>query len=291
MQRLLFPDTLIVPSITACKGGKPDVMSSRAVACILSGVTLLAMFGCVIVPVRLPTQTRDISGGSQRLDFTFLKAGSTSRGEVTKNLGAIDTHADQADFFWGRWESSVWGYGGIVALPPIAGGGGGKRVWGSHNVLIRFDQNGIVTNWVVVDDKKLFPQLDLLDSATVSLPLDLSSPARRNVLLPGGVNDNQKSNPSAELVLSAELLECNQLKILRAKIAKMAPAPEDTPGADARYVWLTIHFLPKHRFQDSFILGVDPPTLLLLRRYIKQTKSASRPKGNDTNETTLGSFK
>jgi len=73
--------------------------------------------GCVIVPVRLSTQTRDTAEEPKKLDFTFLKSGSTTKEEVTKNLAAIDTRVNENGFFWGRWESSNWGYGGFVALP------------------------------------------------------------------------------------------------------------------------------------------------------------------------------
>jgi len=91
---------------------------SHALAFALSWIALLSVSGCVIVPVRLPTQTKDIGGEPKKLDFTFLKSGSTTREEVAKNLAAIDTGVNQNDFFWGRWQSSTWGYGGFVVLPP-----------------------------------------------------------------------------------------------------------------------------------------------------------------------------
>lgn|SRR5258708_131576 len=131
---------------------------SYALALALSCITLLCASGCVIVPVRLSTQTRDTAGEPKKLDFTFLKSGSTTKEEVTKNLAAIDTRVNENDFFWGRWESSNWGYEGFVALPPS--GAGGKREWTTNNLLVAFDQKGVVKSWAVVDDKKLDQQID-----------------------------------------------------------------------------------------------------------------------------------
>ena len=113
---------------------------SHALAFALSWIALLSVSGCVTAPVRVPTQTKDDNGEPKKLDFTFLKSGSTTRGEVTKNLAANDTGVNQNDFFWGRWESSTWGYGGFVALPPHSGAGG-TRVWGSTVSLSRLIRN------------------------------------------------------------------------------------------------------------------------------------------------------
>ncbi|PYV79110.1 MAG: hypothetical protein DMG93_21395, partial [Acidobacteria bacterium] len=124
---------------------RPQIILLHAIACPLAAAFILVSSGCVIVPVRLPTQTKDISGNVQNLDFTFLKAGSTARDEVAKKLTPIDTHTSQADFFWGRWESSKWAVGGFAGLGYGAVAGGG-RVWGARNIFVSIDQNGIVSN-------------------------------------------------------------------------------------------------------------------------------------------------
>jgi len=84
---------------------RPQIIFLQAVACPLAAAFILISSACVIVPVRLPTQTKDISGKVQKLDFTFLKAGSTTRDEVNKNLAPINTQANEPEFFWGRWDS------------------------------------------------------------------------------------------------------------------------------------------------------------------------------------------
>jgi hypothetical protein len=137
-------------------------VSLRGLAYTLVTFSLLAATECLFVPVRLPTQTKGVSGKSQKVDFTFLKLGSTTRDEVDKHLAVIDTGVKQKNLFWGRWESSTWGYGMVgLDVPP-----GGDRYWRIHNLLIQFDPNGVVHRWVVADDKKLGQQIDIFDDDT-----------------------------------------------------------------------------------------------------------------------------
>jgi hypothetical protein len=257
----------------------------RIIPCFGAAAFVLSSSGCVIAPVPLSTKAKDISGNPVRLDLAFLKAGSTTRGEVTKNLGPIDTQVNQANFFWGRWQSSSWGYGGVVAVPD-KGGAGGARVWGVHNLLVEFDQQGVVKSWSVVDDKKLLPQLGLL--AATSPSLDLSSPLHAKVHVPAihEVDDHNPAYAVAELVLSADSFECRDakpsrpnifpsscenLQTPRTNIARIEPAISDDGDGNP---WLTIVFFkalasrPGRRPDKKLRIGVDPPTLLLLRRYV-----------------------
>ena len=105
-------------------------------------IALLVASGCAAVPLRVPTKTRDVSGKPLELDFTFLKSGSTTRDEAIRLLSAIDTHVNQSNLFWGRWDSSKWRNTAVGFVPPD-----GERIWRAHNLLIQFDQNGIVKTW------------------------------------------------------------------------------------------------------------------------------------------------
>src|SRR5882724_1409923 len=77
-----------------------------------SAALLLVLCSCIYlgpsVPVRVSVKTKDISGNVRELDFTFLKAGQTTRQEVARKLAPIDTTTKERGFFWGRWESSSW---------------------------------------------------------------------------------------------------------------------------------------------------------------------------------------
>ena len=251
------------------------------IAIVLCSALVLACSGCFSGAMRLPTRTRDVSGQPQKLDFSFLKAGSTTKEEVTKNLGAIEMHMEQTDIFWGRWERSTWGHGIVVGAPPLAGGAEGKRVWGSHNLLIRFDEQGVVKNWIEVGDKDLYERLDFL---ALGRPLlDLSSPARAKVYM---------SLAAAEVILSADSFEytaeatdeCGKIKTPRANIAKVASGPSRDHSIG---ILVTIYFAEpvctsrkapgsdKTVSHKSLELRVEPSTLLLLRRYFKQTQLKS----------------
>ena len=63
---------------------KRIVTWSRSLAFVLCCMSLWVASGCVIVPVRLPKQTKDVAGKPQALDFAFLKSGSTTKEQVTK---------------------------------------------------------------------------------------------------------------------------------------------------------------------------------------------------------------
>ena len=79
---------------------RSDVKLSARWAVVLVYAAVL-IFGCGVV--RVPTRTADPSGNPQTIDLRFLKAGSTTRAEVSTNLQDINSHVNEHSFFWGRW--------------------------------------------------------------------------------------------------------------------------------------------------------------------------------------------
>ena len=74
------------------------------------------------------------------------------------NTGYKDSH-----LFWGRWAKSQWGYWWMVIA--LSGGGAGagdaNRIWHVHNMLITFDENGVVTGKQLLDDElQLYRELN-----------------------------------------------------------------------------------------------------------------------------------
>ncbi len=126
----------------AFEGTNCETMNVRCpahrIAGILKGALSVALLvvgsGCVYLgpslPVRVPAKTKDISGNVREPDFTFLKAGQTTRQEVAKSLLPIDTTTKQPGFFWDRWESSSWVSAPLLAPYPPLGG----RDWGPQNI-------------------------------------------------------------------------------------------------------------------------------------------------------------
>jgi hypothetical protein len=243
----------------------------------------------VVVPVRVPTQTKDASGKPLQLDLTFLKSGSTTRDNVTKNLTAIDTGINESRLFWGRWDSSKWRSTAVGLVPPE-----GDRIWRAHNLLVQFDPNGIVKNWAIVDDGKLGPQLDVFDYVDSETMLDFSSPVRAEVQIP------YYRDMMADIVLSADFIEysittrsspyVSRLKTARTNILRISPTPGAAyngpvsgmvPFAKPNLIVATVYFAEPavvhygekgHSAKKKLKLGLDPATFLLLRRYISQTK-------------------
>jgi hypothetical protein len=244
-----------------------------------------------MVPVRVPTQTRDASGKLGSIDLTFLKSGSTTREEVTRNLATIDTGVSPPNFFWGRWDSSQWRTTAVGFVPPE-----GERVWRARNLLVEFGPNGVIKGWMVVDDKKLSHQLDLLEPTTNSPVLDLSSPLHAEIRVPFS---GQADAIQAGMVLSHEFFEEDRtspsghffsVKTPRNNLLRIAPTPGATyygptsdyvPFAEPNLLVTTIYLAKpvsvKHGEKErsvgrKLVLGVDPRTFLLLRHYIAQTK-------------------
>jgi hypothetical protein len=247
--------------------------------------------GCVVVPVRVPTQTRDVSGKVHPIDFSFLKSGSTTREEVMRNLTAIDTGVKQANFFWGRWDNSRWRSTAVGFVPPE-----GERIWRARNLLIAFDANGIVNNWIVLNDKQLDEQLDRFAPVETIPPPDLSQPLHVNMRVP---SSGQADTIQAVLVLSTEFFEEQRtspaghsffVKTPRSNLLKIVPTPEapyygpvsdfvpfSAPNLLVTTVYLekpvSVHYGDKkHAVGKKLVLGIDAPTFLLLRRYVREAR-------------------
>ena len=265
--------------------GYPTIAASLAIAALM-----LSTPACVNVPVRVAEQERDVSGKSLSLDLTFLKSGSTTRDELSKKLAVIDTGIEQRNFFWGRWDSSKWRATAIGFVPPE-----GERIWHAQNLLVRFDSNGIVKDWTTVDDKGLTRQLSLLVPQADS-SLDLSSPIQSKMRV------RQRDDIQAGLVLASDsfeewrVTETNHrfsLKTPRTNLLRIEATPEHSYyGPQSGYVPYTrpdlivatiyleksanVHYGEKSSsVGKKLLLGVDPPTFMLLRRYIEETKHKS----------------
>lgn len=133
--------------------------------------------GCFGV-TRMPARSVGADGAKieqKELDLKFIQPGSTQRDEVAHQLAAIDTDCPNPRLFWGRWQESKWGYWWVFGVPCdncMAGNAG--RLWRMKNLLVEFDENGVVTSQDLVEDKLLWQNLH---SHMRSAPaLDLSQP-------------------------------------------------------------------------------------------------------------------
>jgi len=132
----------------------------------------LVLSGCVGV-TRLPTKTNGPTGTTIQkndIDLTFLRDGTTRREEVVNTLSRIDTGYSNSRMFWGRWNESNSGY---WVIGPF--GGDAERNWHVRNLLVSFDENGVMQAKKLTDDGKVVDS-ELLAQLAKAPPLDLSQP-------------------------------------------------------------------------------------------------------------------
>ena len=128
-------------------------------ACALFSLPWLA---CV-APMRVPTHTQGPAGQHVIADLSFLHVGSTTRAEVEQQMGWADAKVQNDRLFLGRWRDSKWVVAWVVAGGgPDAGGGGfggTPRVWHTHNLIVEFDEKGVVAKYHVFSDGSLIQGL------------------------------------------------------------------------------------------------------------------------------------
>jgi hypothetical protein len=234
------------------------------------GVICLCLLVSGCTPIRVPTRTQDSSGKPADVDLNFLKADLTTREEVTQHFAAIDTRVIEPGFFWGRWaSSSSINFGPMNPSP--------WRSWGERNLLVEFNQQGTARSWMVVGDSGLQDQLHRLTAA--DRPLDLSAPVHMSAEVFGV--------PAASLLVASEYMQCDKpswistatarysgcsgMKIPRAQITRITSRWIIHDHADP-LIWVKIRIASGNGIKEREIsVGTDPPSLLLLHRYLNQT--------------------
>jgi hypothetical protein len=133
--------------------------------------------GCLVVPMRAPAKTRTAEGTDQKTtaDLSFLQVGKTTREEVESGLPWIVTDVSDERFILARWAQSkwgvIWGVGGTAAAA-----GGWNRYWKLHNMVIDFDERGVVQQFAEIPNEELFQTLLERVRRDPGHPLDLSVP-------------------------------------------------------------------------------------------------------------------
>jgi hypothetical protein len=85
---------------------------------------------CVVPPLPLTHRT-ETPNGTKLPDLDFIQVGLTTREQVEQNLPSLDTGATPG-MFWGRYNHSV------ISDP------GGSRHWNRTNLIITYDDRGVV---------------------------------------------------------------------------------------------------------------------------------------------------
>jgi hypothetical protein len=239
---------------------------------LVAAATFLSQ-GCVVVPVRAPTRTNGLAGKIEKVNLDFIAPGKTARQEVTEKIGETDTGVQENQLFLGRWASSKWGVfwaagGGYNAI------GGWNRAWARHNVLLSFDEQGIVQQFRQFPDKDLVKQLSAWVAEGHGQPLDLSSPMELPV-------DHRHSSGMcfpATLVLRNDSFEFVENEKHNFKISprQIRDIQLTSIGhgdkSDPRYINETIHFTQKTNVGGKMTIRVHVPTVMTLVKYLAQTR-------------------
>ena len=216
--------------------------------------------GC-IGATPLPKRTRTLEGTEvKNVDLTFLHPSQTTRSEVNEKLKLIDTGYRGDHFFLGRWSSSTWGGWVILVGMPGEAGGGSGRVWKSGNLLVEFDDAGMVKRFETFDDSKA---IRLLAPVAADTPLELASPMEISVKY---WKTSSAKPVDAKIVLSASTFDFAELGELKNKHKFSLPAREVL------------------RVETPVSLRVPDPTYMSQRlRCARDLRKIGGPRGRDLN--------
>ncbi len=270
--------------------GRNRLATGKAVAGLL--LSLLCA-GCVGV-TPLPKRTRTAQGQVKNVDPSFIRVGHTSRAEVLEKLKPFDTGFQSNRFFLGRSSTSKWGAWIIVAGELQAAGAAG-RLWHISNLLVEFDDKGVVKNFEVFPDKFLVPKLGPV--AADEKALDGSQRKELSVrLAPAVVASRRGWEVPAKIILyngSLEFVKPGAVNgkpidftIDRAKIKSIRP---DIPTAairrgtyfpsDVAYTTLAIRFTEKPKSAGGLrgkgiTVGMTLPDLVVLINFMTPRENA-----------------
>lgn len=216
------------------------------------------LLGCIgATPLHKRTRTPE-GTVVKDIDLSFLHPGQTTRAEVKEKLKLIDTGYQGDHFFVGRWSSSTWAAWAVYPdprFPSVAG-----RVWKSGNLLVEFDDSGVVKRFAPFDNAKA-PRY--LAPVATDTPLQLASPLELPVkyyLAAGG------QFVDAKIVLSKGTLDFEELGERKKKQKFSLPASEVL------------------RVETPVIIQFSDPTYIIQRLHCaRDLKKIGGPRGKDIN--------
>jgi hypothetical protein len=162
-----------------------------------------------------------------------------------------------------------------------------NRHWGTHNVLIEFDEKGLVKRYRAFPDSELFKELAARVAESPNRSLDLSKPMEIRVLL----HLPKDTYLNSTIVLGNDSFEFREdeggrvhnFKISPKQIRKLTlTSPAHTHwsntlssrwGLSPRYMNGIIHFTEKTPAASELTIRVDVPTVMVLVKYLAQTRS------------------
>lgn len=180
----------------------------------------------------MPKRTRTPQGPNSNLDLSFLRIDQTTRAEVREKLQAVDTSFEHERYFLGRWAESTWGGWAVFGVDTDLQTAG--RAWKSVNLVVEFDESGIVKRYERFSDRHLVSRL---------------APIVENTKFAGSQTLNVSDGKIALiLVLTSQALEVEEQSGIKPRKYKI-PVHEFTGKstlsagrADPNFVLVALHF-------------------------------------------------
>lgn len=247
-------------------------MPSKCIKCGFLTVLLFAIgiFQACITPVPLPTRTSAPPSLKNKIDSQFIAIGHSTRQQVQEKLGWSAVDFGEEKVFWGRWSTSssaiVWAIGG-----GYSGAVGGNRRWSIKNILIVFDDEGVVQSSRIVSDHDIVQAVSSLLTTdprrfetTVELKLDhlaWNSSTVTPVTLRLSRTEIEYDEPDANKGKGC-VFPISPQKLTAVTIPSLRTDSEN-PGK----IWFTLHFSDKTMAGKNVKFSADPEDLATLLRY------------------------
>ena len=237
-------------------------------AMAVAALCLLGLSGCVGA-TRLPARTHGPTGANfeaKQLDLRFLDEGGARREEVLQRLSPIDTGYANPRLFWGRWSDSKWGYWWVVA-GGYSAAGDAKRVWHVHNLLVNFDENGVVKEKVLIDDDKALWR-GLHAQLSESPPLDLTQPV---AIAMKGCCFITEMTLSRDFVRITQRRKKNSIvQVSPQSIVRISHQGVLDKGSSAATTCHTLHLAEKSAMGKSIHFCADAPSVATIFQYLHE---------------------
>lgn len=226
---------------------------------------VFSLCGCAGA-TRLPTRTRGPAGENleKKLDLKFLDESGTHGEEVRQRLSSIDTGYANPRLFWGRWSASKWGYWWFVAAQTGAAGDA-KRVWHAHNLLVSFDEDGLIREKKLIDDDSALWR-ELHAQLAAAPPLDLTQPVEVAGNRCCGILGMTLTRESIRITARRHAI----VEVSPLRIARITHNGVPNKGSSVGTTCHTLHMAEKTAIGKRIRFCADAPGVATMFQYLQQ---------------------